>query len=85
MNRFIFLALLLFCFDKSTALSVNIKGIAEGRVDGIVYAYKYLGAFTSQRIILDECDIDSVGNFRLSFECLETQQIFICINRVCVS
>ncbi|MFM7106695.1 MAG: hypothetical protein ACKOW8_14365, partial [Flavobacteriales bacterium] len=82
MNKFISIGLLLLCFDRSAALNVHIVGVAEGRIVGTAYASKNLGAFTSQRIILDECDIDSAGNFRLSFECVETQQIFISINRV---
>lgn len=82
MSRSFLVLISLFCFHQVSAISVEIIGIAEGRNVGTVYAYKNIGAFTDKRVIIDECEIDANGNFKLEFECTETQQLFISVNRV---
>ncbi|MFM7105659.1 MAG: hypothetical protein ACKOW8_09060, partial [Flavobacteriales bacterium] len=85
MNRAIFLLFVSLTLKAIVAHSVVITGFAEGRNSGTIYAYRYSDAFTLQREILAESDLDDRGNFRLSFECAEIGQIFLSINRVSAS
>lgn len=85
MNKCLLLGLVFLFFSHSIVGSVGISGIAEERSSGTVYAYQYSDAFTTLREILDESEIDESGKFELNFDCEETKQIFLSINRVSAS